>query len=667
MESRERARQQQDRHGREREGEEGRGKMCLSPEQGIAVQVQLRSNEHFDEEMQRQEEKKKKRREAHKGARVKRVCVIGAGAAGSAAAWSLTRSNANNVDDANATQYEVEVWEPASMAGGVATTSRFGVHNEKAMATRHVAYNDGVQGGAPSYRNTLSLLESLGHDVSTVSMKVCFGVDDERPTSGKVLDEKKRKKTDDEDDEDDNDDDDTRFHYWNNTGIPTETVRKHAADIERFGKLLKFVYANETIFIAIKISWLLRWRGYSASFADDMVYPLVALFFGTGNQTPHVPAALIARVFLDPKLKLFDYHPETLLSQQPEMFAFPSFDELYQSVVRTCDDADGAGCEFKFGRKCVSVSRDTATGQVTVRGLQRRHDHVNTTNPDAEDFTAIKGDGIERDGECIEAVFDAIIFACSAENALAILKAGSGAGFFERQALGNVRYYNDVTVTHTDYDYIMRQYSYGRLKNINTGDVKKKDDDPFNDKEMYLVRTYAHNRRLIEMSFDLSHYQPQVKYKKHESVTTCVYPEAKATADAQRAPTLSSYAATNPSVEDGEDGSLFQSIFLDDTNIDAWTIDDIDKSKIIKKKWWRQFAHCTGHYLGTVPFVRFIQRNKNTYYAGSWLTVNTHEQAVISGLAAAFMISGDYFFDADALAREQFDQYLRFICGIRRK
>ena len=95
-------------------------------------------------------------------------------------------------------------------------------------------------------------------------------------------------------------------------------------------------------------------------------------------------------------------------------------------------------------------------------------------------------------------------------------------------------------------------------------------------------------------------------------------------------------------------------------------MDAIDPAKVVKKKWWRQFAHTTGHYLGTVPFLRFIQNNKSTLYAGSWLTVNTHEQAVVSGLAAAYRVSGDYFFEDDELAREQFDLFLRVIHATRR-
>ena len=56
---------------------------------------------------------------------------------------------------------------------------------------------------------------------------------------------------------------------------------------------------------------------FSEAFRTQMVLPLVALFFGTGNQTRSVAAAVIARVFLDPDLRLFDYCPKRLLNSVP--------------------------------------------------------------------------------------------------------------------------------------------------------------------------------------------------------------------------------------------------------------------------------------------------------------------------------------------------------------
>ena len=231
-----------------------------------------------------------------------------------------------------------------------------------------------------------------------------------------------------------------------------------------------------------------------------------------------------------------------------------------------------------------------------------------------------------------------------------------------------MKYYNDVTITHTDYDYIMRHYSYGRLETINAASGTLA-DDPFHDKEMYLVRNYAHDRKLIEMSFDLSHYQPQIKYRRDDTITTRPFAgaESKSSLKSSGDSFRGVPAPATPTAARDADGSLFQTIFLDDKNRESWTIDAIDPSKVVKKKWWRQFAHTTGHYLGTVPFLRFIQNKKSTLYAGSWLTVNTHEQAVVSGLAAAYMISGDYFFDEDELAREQFDLFLRVIHAHTRK
>jgi hypothetical protein len=62
---------------------------------------------------------------------------------------------------------------------------------------------------------------------------------------------------------------------------------------------------------------VLKWFRFSEEFRNLMVFPLVALFFGTGNQTPNVAAAVIARVFLDPDLRLFDYCPDRLLNSVP--------------------------------------------------------------------------------------------------------------------------------------------------------------------------------------------------------------------------------------------------------------------------------------------------------------------------------------------------------------
>ena len=55
----------------------------------------------------------------------RRVCVIGAGAAGMSAAWSLSR---------HPNRFEVEVWEAASVPGGVATSIALKIHKDGTAA-----------------------------------------------------------------------------------------------------------------------------------------------------------------------------------------------------------------------------------------------------------------------------------------------------------------------------------------------------------------------------------------------------------------------------------------------------------------------------------------------------------------------------------------------------
>ena len=62
--------------------------------------------------------------------------------------------------------------------------------------------------------------------------------------------------------------------------------------------------------------------------------------------------------------------------------------------------------------------------------------------------------------------------------------------------------------------------------------------------------------------------------------------------------------------------------------------------------------------------VRFLQGKKNTYYAGSYTLFNTHEIAVMSGLAAADRLGAPYPFSHDKLASKQFNTYLKLAYGI---
>ena len=322
----------------------------------------------------------------------KRVAIVGAGAAGMACAWSLSL---------NPDEFEVTVFEALESAGGVASTSM--------TADGRDRINDQVQGGAPSYRNNLLFFKQAADAEPTdVRFKIAFGRGDTA---------------------------------WSNHGPPSALVQRCGQDIERFGKLLERVHRHEWYYIFVPIHKLLERHGFSAEFSDHMVFPLVALFFGTGNQTPFVSAAVIARVFLDPELRLFEYDPGRLLATVPTMFAFPPLADIFAKITDTIKSK---------GRS----NRVLTSAPVTK--VERRRKGVILSSPALDN-------GSEE--------FDDVVLACGADQALKIL--GDDASWRERTFLPNVKYYNDLIVTHDDDEYMEAEYEFDRQ----------------DDGDMYMIRT----------------------------------------------------------------------------------------------------------------------------------------------------------------------------------
>ncbi|GLI68131.1 hypothetical protein VaNZ11_012449 [Volvox africanus] len=457
----------------------------------------------------------------------KRVLVVGAGAAGTACAWSLSRFPG---------RFDVEVWEALPVPGGVASSC-------SVKDGKHVI-NDQVQGGAPSYRHNLKLLEMFGFKPTPVLMRIAFGVGDKQ---------------------------------WTNHS-PSELTTRLQSEIRRFGDVIKWIKRLEPLFVFVPIDRLLRFLRFSDEFRYEMVFPLVALFFGTGNQTPHVSAAVIARVFLDPDLRLFDYCPKRLLNSVPEMFAFPVLEDIWTTISRKSN--------FKL-----FCSRPLAK--------LRRQPRSNGSC----------GVIVATDASGASEVFDEAVFACDAET---VLRTMENPTWLERRLLRNVRYYTDFCLTHEDHEYMSRMY-----------DIRPAQRDN------YFVRMYAgRDREKIEMSFNLSTYQPHLK-------------------------------------EAGLD--IYQTYYLDAQLRQLWTDDQVDSGKVLASRWMRQFAHTWTHFAFWVPWVRFIQGTRRTWYCGSYTLVNTQEIAVISGLAAAERLGADYPFPDDPLAAKQFDTYMAVVHGARRR
>lgn len=431
----------------------------------------------------------------------KTILVVGGGAAGVAAAFSLSLAKDRHIT----------LVDPGRTLGGVATTS----------ATKDgIRFNDGVQGAHPSYANTLAFHKLLGYHHNTVSLSVSFGTGGDR---------------------------------WTNTK-PWPILEKHAGEIRRFRFTLKMVNALRALFAGISIAAVLKFFGFSEEFRSRIVFPLTALFFGTGNTTSKTSSVLVSRVFFDDKYRLFEYDSERFVSSSPKMVCFDHLSDVYNSA------------EGLLRARGVRVFKQT-----TVRSASPSDENVCITFHD---------NSVE--------IFDAVIFACGAEATLRIL--GERATEHEKAVLGSVSYYDDVTVTHTDSKYMREKFE--------------------TDEAMYTIRNSdAERHDVFEMGFNLSAYQ------KLEGV------------------------------------QLYQTIFLNQKEKCTWSIDDIDPSKVVLTKTWRQFSHEASHYLHVVPKMKHLHR-KNVIHCGAWVLANTHEIACVSGFCAAKRIGCDFPFRENKEATE---------------
>eukprot|EP01063_Lacrimia_lanifica_P007744 TRINITY_DN14985_c0_g1_i1.p1 TRINITY_DN14985_c0_g1~~TRINITY_DN14985_c0_g1_i1.p1 ORF type:complete len:580 (+),score=217.78 TRINITY_DN14985_c0_g1_i1:131-1741(+) len=514
-----------------------------------------------------------------------------------AAAWSLSRFP---------DKFDVTVIEPSRVCGGVACT----FEHEYAPGET-VPVNYGVQGGSPnSHQNTKMMMNHFGYDISFTSLLVSFG---------------------------------QGGNNWKNYDR-SDLQEQLKAETKKFGKVLKWIYRLEFITTFMSINRVLKMFSFSDDFRNRMVYPLVALFFGTGNKTPEVSAAVIARVFLDESLSIFNYDEDYLLNQTPTNVSFPNLEDFYETMKEKIAHDH---CRFVMGTEVTRVVRDKRGIELTTRPAAamwrggstqeggrypiggggarctkghaedeaRLHAAAMRANPDRNEPVSVQvfesstneplDEGKENGPSDIPAPstysVDELIFACPANVAKALL--GEGAGFWEKRVLGAVEYYLDLTVTHTDEEYMKRH-----------NDV--------DGKAFYFIKTYEKRPEFLEMGFELTGYQPELA----------------------------------PLKERGD--KIYQTIYLNAEEQDDWTIKDLDEKKVLDRAWWSAFSHTYKHFRRVVPWVWTVQGTRHTWYCGSWTLFNTHDIAICSGFAVAERLGAPYPFPGNKLAAATYDTVL---------
>ncbi|MCJ1307566.1 hypothetical protein MMC25_001213 [Agyrium rufum] len=511
------------------------------------------------------------------------IVIVGAGAAGMSCAATLAQ---------HPDKFKITIIERMGVCGGQATS--ISLDKEK-YGTSWL--NDGVQGGSPIFRHTFKFFKQYGHEPHEVRLQVAFG-------KGKD-------------------------GFWTNC-FPSQLIDQFSGDIRKFGKVLKIIKWTMPVLGLVPIRVMLRMFFFSKDFGDKMVYPLIALFLGTGNQTANVSCAILERLFDDPNMKLWDYDPDTLLPNLPTMVTFPKLDQFYKDWA-----AD-------LRTRGVDIRLKTDVTEVLSRGKKAVLLKTRPFDPDRQDR---KGEHTGPPAETEK--FDELVLAILADDAKRLL--GQSASWREKFVLGGAKFYDDITITHSDSKYFDSIYetkfnpelcAKPKTKAQEEQVAFSKNEGPGPDGEvgpfrpMYYTHSYPEDPKKIEMSFDCTNYQHQFRLD-HEADTPPIAYE----------------------------NHVFQSIFLDKESKHLWTIDQIDESKIIERKWWHQLGHRWQHYVRVVPGMMFLQGQRNTWFAGSWTLVNMHELACVSGIAVAYRLGAEYE-RIDDFAETFFKNYLLLSHGV---
>jgi predicted NAD/FAD-binding protein len=457
-------------------------------------------------------------------------------------------------------KFDVTLIDAVDYCGGQA----FSVPLDKG---RHGAswFNQGVQGGSYIFHHTLTMFARQSYHADPVNLQVSFGKGQET--------------------------------FWTNV-FPTDLLARHQREVKRLAFVLKFMRWFEIFFALIPLKVFFKLWFFSDEFTNTVALPMTALFLGTGNYAPDVPAIMLERLCTSPTYGMwYPPDPVSIASNLPPMVVFPNLSEFYETWRK---DLVSRGVTVRLSTELVEVVHRSSTNGVVVS--------LKSRTPASDGHNPLGGDS---DAPTFEEHHDELVLCCLADTAKRVL--GRTSSWRERKVLGSAQFSDDVTITHTDSDYMKRHYQNFYDEGLAVETLSGQDQSSRCDfgrrhfRPMYYIKMYDADRSKLEMCFDTTNYQAQfpqhVPFEDH----------------------------------------VFQTIYLNKARDGhLWTDDEIDEGKILRRDWWHQLCHRYTHYLSVVPWMMFLQARRHVRFAASWTLVNAHEVAILAGVAAAVDLGAEY-------------------------
>ena len=197
-------------------------------------------------------------------------------------------------------------------------------------------------------------------------------------------------------------------------------------------------------------------------------------------------------------MKLWDYDPETLLPNLPTMVTFPNCHNFY---------ADWAA---DLKSKGVDIRTNTDVTAISSRGKRGVILHTAPFDPQKRDRAG------EHTGPASETeTFDELVMAVLADDAKKLL--GKTATWKEKFVLGGAKFFDDITITHSDAEYFDKNYetrfkselcaepnSKAQEEQINFAQDKAKgqDGEQGGYRPMYYTHSYAADQQNIENNLE---------------------------------------------------------------------------------------------------------------------------------------------------------------------